>query len=95
MVSATAVHPGGALATHTHGFTHAGRCERQVMRLDHGTAEVRVEGWIPLRAHVEPPRRFEGADKRDVPYHADWIAYRERTAPYREIPVVEIGREEV
>ena len=23
------------------------------MRLDHGAAEVRVEGWIPLRARVE------------------------------------------
>jgi predicted dehydrogenase len=53
LVSATALHPGGALATHTHGFTHAARCERQVMRLDHGTAEVRVAGWIPLRATVD------------------------------------------
>jgi hypothetical protein len=53
LVSATALHPGGVLATHTHSFTHARRCERQVMRLDHGAAEVRVEGWIPLRAHVD------------------------------------------
>jgi predicted dehydrogenase len=53
LVTATALHPGGALATHTHGFTHAGRCQRQVMRLDHGAAEVRVEGWIPLRARVD------------------------------------------
>jgi predicted dehydrogenase len=53
LVTATALHPGGTLATHTHGFTHAGRCERQVMRLDHGAAEVRVEGWIPLRARVD------------------------------------------
>ena len=53
LVSATARHPGGALATHTHGFTHPDRCERQQMRLDHGPAEVRVEGWIPLRARVD------------------------------------------
>jgi predicted dehydrogenase len=53
LVSATALHPGGALATHTHGFSHATRCERQLMRLDHGAAEVRVAGWIPLRATVD------------------------------------------
>ena len=53
LVSATARHPGGALATHTHGFAHPDRCERQRMRLDHGPAEVLVEGWIPLRARVD------------------------------------------
>jgi len=53
LVSATARHPGGALATHTHGFTHPDRCERQRMRLDHGSAEVLVDGWIPLRARVD------------------------------------------
>jgi predicted dehydrogenase len=53
LVSATALHPGGALASHSHGFSHASRCERQTMRLDHGTAQTLVEGWIPLRAHVD------------------------------------------
>ncbi len=53
LVSATAVHPGGALASHSHGFSHASRCERQTMRLDHGTAQTLVEGWIPLRARVD------------------------------------------
>ena len=53
LASATAHHPGGALATHTHGFSHPARCERQTLRLDHGTAEVRVDGWIPLRARVD------------------------------------------
>jgi predicted dehydrogenase len=62
LVSATALHPGGALATHTHGFTHADRCERQALRLDHGTAEVRVEGWIPLRARVEAWTDDAGAE---------------------------------
>jgi predicted dehydrogenase len=53
LVSATAVHPGGVLASHSHGFSHASRCERQTVRLDHGTAQTLVEGWIPLRAHVD------------------------------------------
>ena len=58
LVSATARHPGGLLAGFTHGFSHAHRCERQLMRLDHGTAEVRVEGWIPVRAVLD------GVDRR-------------------------------
>ena len=52
-VVAVASHPDGVLATHTHSFTHANRCERQHMRLDHGRAETRIEGWIPLRADIE------------------------------------------
>ncbi len=45
-------HPslGGAVATHTHSFTHAHRAERQLMRLDYGFAEARVTGWIPTGA---------------------------------------------
>jgi len=53
MVTATALHGPDVLATHTHSFTHAHRCERQLMRLDYGPAEVRVEGWIPVRAVVD------------------------------------------
>lgn len=52
LVSATVTH-GDALATHTHSFTHAHRCERQLMRLDCGAAEVRVEGWIPVLAVID------------------------------------------
>jgi predicted dehydrogenase len=52
LVSATVAH-GDTLATHTHSFTHAHRCERQLMRLDCGAAEVRVEGWIPVRAVID------------------------------------------
>ncbi len=52
LVSATVAH-GDALATHTHSFTHAHRCERQLMRLDCGAAEVRVEGWIPVHAVID------------------------------------------
>jgi predicted dehydrogenase len=53
LVSATALHGPDVLATHTHSFRHAHRCERQLMRLDHGTAETRVEGWIPVDAVVD------------------------------------------
>lgn len=52
IVVATAVHPGGAVATHTHSFTHAHRAERQLMRLDHGFAEARLTGWIPTYATI-------------------------------------------
>ncbi|WP_427168705.1 Gfo/Idh/MocA family protein [Streptomyces sp. C1-1] len=52
IVVATAVQPGGAVATHTHSFTHAHRAERQLMRLDYGFAEARVTGWIPTYATI-------------------------------------------
>ncbi|MFD7921924.1 Gfo/Idh/MocA family protein [Streptomyces sp. NPDC059740] len=51
-VSADVVHPGGVLASHLHSFTHAHRAERQLMRLDHGFAETRISGWIPVRAQI-------------------------------------------
>ena len=53
LVSATVTHGVDTLATHTHSFTHAHRCERQLMRLDCGPAEVRVEGWIPVHAEID------------------------------------------
>lgn len=31
---------------------------------------------------VEPPRRFEGKNKEDIPYYVDWIEYRERCLIY-------------
>ena len=65
LVSATTRHPGGLLAGFTHGFSHAHRCERQLMRLDHGTAEVRVEGWIPVRAVLDGWTDDAGADVAD------------------------------
>lgn len=52
-VVCTVAHTGGALATHAHGFSHAHRAERQLMRLDYGLAEARVYGWIPLRADLD------------------------------------------
>jgi predicted dehydrogenase len=61
LVSATVMHGAGVLATHTHSFTHAHRCERQLMRLDHGAAEVRVEGWIPIDAAIDAWTNEEGA----------------------------------
>ncbi len=62
LVSATCEHPGGVLATHTHGFSHAHRCEHQLMRIDHGSAEVRVDGWIPVDATVDAWTDDAGAD---------------------------------
>lgn len=53
IVTANVLHGPDALATHTHSFTHAHRCERQLMRLDYGPAEVRVDGWIPVRAAID------------------------------------------
>lgn len=53
VVVATTVHPGGAMATYAHSFTHADRCERQLLRLDFGSAEARIEGWIPVRAVLD------------------------------------------
>ncbi|MEU9205086.1 Gfo/Idh/MocA family oxidoreductase [Streptomyces sp. NPDC048332] len=52
MVSADVVHPGGVLASHLHSFTHAHRAERQLMRLDHGFAETRISGWIPVHGEI-------------------------------------------
>ena len=50
---ATTRHPGGALATFAHGFSHAHRCERQLMRIDFGVAEARISGWIPVHAALD------------------------------------------
>lgn len=53
LVSASVQHGPGVLAGHTHGFAHAHRCERQLMRIDFGAAEARVEGWIPVEAMLD------------------------------------------
>jgi predicted dehydrogenase len=66
MVSATVQHGDDVLAGHTHSFTHATRCERQLMRLDYGPAEARVEGWIPVRAVVDLWTDAAGARCVDV-----------------------------
>lgn len=52
LVTATVTH-GDCLATHTHSFAHAHRCERQLMRIDFGSAEARITGWIPVEAVVD------------------------------------------
>lgn len=52
-IVATAAHPGGVSASYAHSFTHPHRAERQLMRIDFGTAEARVHGWIPLRAELD------------------------------------------
>ncbi|MFJ8826037.1 Gfo/Idh/MocA family protein [Streptomyces sp. NPDC102467] len=61
MVSADVVHPGGVLASHLHSFTHAHRAERQLMRLDHGFAETRISGWIPVHAEFSAWTDDDGA----------------------------------
>jgi predicted dehydrogenase len=61
MVVADAVHPGGALATHLHSFTHAHRAERQLMRLDHGFAQSLITGWIPTHGTITAWTDDDGA----------------------------------
>ncbi|MFE7169463.1 Gfo/Idh/MocA family protein [Streptomyces sp. NPDC057616] len=78
IVVATAVHPGGAVATHTHSFTHAHRAERQLMRLDYGFAEARVTGWIPTYATITAWTDEAGA--------ARWEALPARAAELLAIP---------
>ena len=53
LVSASVLHGPDVLATHTHSFTHSHRCERQLMRIDYGPAEARIEGWIPVHAVLD------------------------------------------
>jgi hypothetical protein len=60
LVSATVTHAPDVLSTHTHGFSHAHRCERQLMRIDFGNAEVRVEGWIPVQGVIDAWTDDEG-----------------------------------
>ncbi len=72
IVVATATHPGGSVATHTHSFTHARRAERQLMRLDYGFAEARVTGWIPTFATVTAWTDEAGAARwAQLPERAD------------------------
>ncbi len=78
IVVATAVHPGGAVATHAHSFTHPHRAERQLMRLDFGFAEARLTGWIPVSASVTAWTGEAGA--------AAWQALPTRAAALLEVP---------
>ncbi|MEU1599453.1 Gfo/Idh/MocA family oxidoreductase [Streptomyces sp. NPDC005708] len=72
IVVATATHPRGSVATHTHSFTHAHRAERQLMRLDYGFAEARVTGWIPTFATVTAWTDEAGAARWErLPERAD------------------------
>jgi len=52
-VVATVQHESGAIATHAHSFSHDNTTERQLMRLDFGYAEARLNGWIPLDLRLE------------------------------------------
>jgi predicted dehydrogenase len=62
LVSATVTH-GDCLATHTHSFNHAHRCERQLMRIDFGAAEARIHGWIPVHAVLDVHTDSDGEDR--------------------------------
>ncbi|MGZ4611218.1 MAG: Gfo/Idh/MocA family protein [Actinomycetes bacterium] len=63
--SATCLHPDGVVATYTHAFSHPRRCERQLLRVDHGTALVAVHGWIPVEATIDAWVDDQGADLAD------------------------------
>jgi predicted dehydrogenase len=52
-VVATAIFESPATATWYHSFSHPRRCERQRLRLDLGTAECRLDGWIPLELRID------------------------------------------
>jgi len=52
-VVATVRYASGATATQYHSFAHPTRCERQLVRVDAGTFEARLTGWIPWRLEVE------------------------------------------
>ncbi len=78
IVVATATHPGGAVATHTHSFTHAHRAERQLMRLDYGFAEARVTGWIPVHATLSAWTDDAGAPR--------WLGLPDRAADLLHVP---------
>lgn len=53
MVVSTVRHADGTLATHHHAFNHANPTERQLMRIDFGLAQARLEGWIPLQLELD------------------------------------------
>ncbi len=59
-VCATAIFESPATATWYHSFSHPRRCERQRMRLDLGTAECRLDGWIPLELRIDAWSEAEG-----------------------------------
>jgi len=61
-VVATVAHTNGVLATHAHGFCHASRAERQLMRLDCGLTEILIHGWIPLLAEFNAWVDDQGAE---------------------------------
>ncbi|MBY8876339.1 Gfo/Idh/MocA family protein [Actinacidiphila acidipaludis] len=88
MVVAEAVHPGGALATHLHSFTHAHRAERQLMRLDHGFAQSLITGWIPTRGTITAWTDDDGA--------ARWERLPSRTGELLHVPgFLPSGREQI
>lgn len=74
-VVATVRHADGALATHAHGFAHPDHGEHQLMRIDFGRAEARLDGWIPLDLRLEALVDDEGlAVLRAVADDpADWL----------------------
>lgn len=54
---------------------------RAFLQNKYGTIEALAELYGQTYTsfeQAEPPRRFEGAKKEDIPYYTDWIEYRER-----------------
>jgi len=60
-VCATATFGSRATATWYHSFSHPRRCERQRMRIDLGTAECTLGGWIPLELRIDAWADADGA----------------------------------
>jgi beta-galactosidase len=54
---------------------------RAVLAERYGTIEALNETYGSSYAsfgEVEPPRRFDGKERREIPWYTDWVAYRER-----------------
>ncbi len=69
---------GASCATFAHGFSHAGRCERQLTCVDFGFAQARITGWIPTHVVIDA-----WVDEVDI---ERWAALPSRGAELLAIP---------
>jgi hypothetical protein len=49
-------HANGTLGTHSHAFTRPAAFERTMMRFTFESAEVEVEGWVPMGGRIRVPQ---------------------------------------
>ncbi|MCE5280153.1 MAG: Gfo/Idh/MocA family oxidoreductase [Planctomycetaceae bacterium] len=52
-VTCTAIHDGGTIASHYHGFDQIAPLDRTDHRLVLETGDIRVDGWIPLKLTID------------------------------------------